>query len=157
MDAEDLLRVSGVGVHKLGRYGTDFLAVIRDHCGLAREPFAEISQTPPVRQEPGDTQLETWRLYREGLSPEEIAARRGLTTTTVAGHLETLIEAGKPVDIDRLVAAGHRALIEAKIREMGENSPLKPIKDSLPDTISYQDIRLVRACSAHKKDPQALR
>jgi ATP-dependent DNA helicase RecQ len=156
MDAEDLLRVSGVGVHKLGRYGTDFLAVIRDHCGLAREPFAGILQ-PPVRQEPGDTQLETWRLYREGLSPEEIAARRGLTTTTVAGHLETLIEAGKPVDIDRLVAAGHRALIEAKIREMGENSPLKPIKDSLPDTISYQDIRLVRACSAHKKDPQALR
>jgi len=34
-DADELLRISGVGMHKLGRYGADFIAVIRRHRGLA--------------------------------------------------------------------------------------------------------------------------
>jgi len=145
-DAEALLRISGVGVHKLGRYGADFLAVIREHCGLAPAPLAGVPQAPPVKEGLSDTQLETWRLHQDGLNQDEIAARRGLTAVTVVGHLETLIQAGKPVDIDRLVAAGHREMIETKIREVGSNSLLKAIKDGLPDVISYEEIRLVRAC-----------
>lgn len=33
-DPEGLTRISGVGKHKLGRYGTDFLRVIREFCGV---------------------------------------------------------------------------------------------------------------------------
>ncbi len=145
LDVESLLCISGVGVHKLGRYGADFLAVIREHCGLAPAPPDPVPQAPPVRPELGDTQLESWRLHQEGLNLEEIAARRGLTENTVTGHLEALIQAGKPVDMDLLVVAGHRGMIEAKIRELGGNSPLKPVKEMLPDSISYGEIRLVRA------------
>jgi len=32
-DPEGLARISGVGEHKLGRYGADFLRVIREFCG----------------------------------------------------------------------------------------------------------------------------
>ncbi|MBP1729149.1 MAG: ATP-dependent helicase RecQ, partial [Deltaproteobacteria bacterium] len=37
LDADALLRINGVGMHKLGRYGAEFLAVIRQHRGLAAE------------------------------------------------------------------------------------------------------------------------
>jgi ATP-dependent DNA helicase RecQ len=33
-DPEGLARISGVGKHKLGRYGADFLRVIREFCGV---------------------------------------------------------------------------------------------------------------------------
>ena len=36
-DAEGLARISGVGAHKLGRYGPRFLRAIRDYCGLPEE------------------------------------------------------------------------------------------------------------------------
>ena len=41
LDADALLRINGVGMHKLGRYGAEFLAVIRQHRGLAAEQIAE--------------------------------------------------------------------------------------------------------------------
>jgi len=31
-DSEAMARINGVGKHKLGRYGTDFLRVIREFC-----------------------------------------------------------------------------------------------------------------------------
>jgi len=34
--AEELLQVSGVGAHKLGRYGSFFLEAIRTHDGSSR-------------------------------------------------------------------------------------------------------------------------
>ena len=59
--------------------------------------------------------------------------------------LEALIRAGKPVDMERLLPAAHRALIEAKISESGSNCTLKVLKDNLPESISYEEIRMVRA------------
>jgi ATP-dependent DNA helicase RecQ len=40
LEPEGLARISGVGKHKLGRYGTEFIQVIRDFCGGA-EPAGE--------------------------------------------------------------------------------------------------------------------
>lgn len=35
LDADALLRITGVGMHKLGRYGAEFINIIREHSGLA--------------------------------------------------------------------------------------------------------------------------
>jgi len=43
-DADALLRINGVGMHKLGRYGAEFIAVIRRHRGLAAEQPANQQQ-----------------------------------------------------------------------------------------------------------------
>ena len=144
-DADALLRINGVGMHKLGRYGADFLAVIREHAGLPAAKAIDLARTCPTTREPGDTRLETWRLHQEGLGTEAIAARRGLSVVTIIGHLEALMLAGKAVQMDRLLPAAHRALIEAKIREQGIGITLKSLKESLPESISYEEIRLVRA------------
>jgi ATP-dependent DNA helicase RecQ len=130
-----LLRINGVGERKLERYGAEFLAVIR---GMA-------PNLAPGATALSETLRETLRLYGEGLDIEAIAASRGLSATTVSGHLEELIKAGAAVEVGRLVAAEKFALIEARLKELGGDGPLKAIKEGLPDTISYEEIRLVRA------------
>ena len=37
-DAEGLARINGVGKHKLGRYGTEFLQVVHGYCATAEPP-----------------------------------------------------------------------------------------------------------------------
>jgi ATP-dependent DNA helicase RecQ len=49
VNAEELLRINGVGMHKLGRYGAEFIAVIRQHRSLAPDYPASQPQLEPDR------------------------------------------------------------------------------------------------------------
>jgi ATP-dependent DNA helicase RecQ len=54
------------------------------------------------------------------------------------------LSAGLPVDISKLVSTEHRQQIEEAIEEHGMEK-LKPIHDSLPENITYNEIRFVVA------------
>jgi ATP-dependent DNA helicase RecQ len=90
------------------------------------------------------TALQTYTLFRNGKSVEEIAAQRKLVVNTVEGHLIECISAGLAVDISILVSTSDRALIEKAIANHGADK-LKPIRESLPENISYNMIRFVVA------------
>jgi ATP-dependent DNA helicase RecQ len=90
------------------------------------------------------TREQSYELYRQGLGIEEIAKQRNLKPSTIAEHLSMLIEEGREIDIDRLVDAADRALIEAAARKCGIGG-LSPIKQELPERIGYDRIRLVVA------------
>ncbi|MGI8656882.1 MAG: RecQ family ATP-dependent DNA helicase [Pyrinomonadaceae bacterium] len=87
---------------------------------------------------------ETYALYREGLSIEEIGKRRGLTGMTIEKHLADCILLGHEVDISRFVTHADRALIEAVIARLGMER-LRPLRDELPAHIDYCMIRFVIA------------
>jgi uncharacterized protein YpbB len=87
---------------------------------------------------------ETYALYNEGLSIEEICARRGLTEITVEKHLAECITAGRPFDLSRHVSESDRALIEDAISQIGTQL-LRPLRDALPPRINYRMIRFVVA------------
>src|SRR6266536_665610 len=93
---------------------------------------------------PPQTALQTLALHCQGFSVEEIARQRNLVTNTIESHLVDCIRAGLPVDVSKLVAPADRALIEKAIAEHGAEK-LKPIHDSLPETITYNMIRFVLA------------
>jgi len=87
---------------------------------------------------------QTWAMLQEGLSPEQIAARRKLTIGTIYGHIALLIEYGC-VDIARFVNPDtFNSIIEA-IRKVGINSPLSKIKAECIDSVAYTDIKMVIA------------
>lgn len=88
------------------------------------------------------TALQTYNLFRNGHSVEEIARQRSLVTNTIEGHLVECINSGLPVDIAKLVSASDRAQIEKAIAEHGSEK-LKPIRESLPESITYNMIRFV--------------
>jgi uncharacterized protein YpbB len=90
------------------------------------------------------TALQTYTLFRNGHSVEEIAIQRNLVTKTIEGHLIECIVAGLSVDISKLVSDSDRTQIERAIAALGTDK-LKPIREALPENITYNMIRFVVA------------
>ncbi|MEJ7618187.1 MAG: helix-turn-helix domain-containing protein, partial [Pyrinomonadaceae bacterium] len=91
---------------------------------------------------------ETHRLYREGLTIEQIAEQRGLTGITIEKHLADSIIMGRDFDVSRYVSPADRDLIAAAIARHGA-ALLKPLRDALPPHVTYRMIRFVVA--AHQR------
>jgi ATP-dependent DNA helicase RecQ len=142
-DPEELLMISGVGTHKLGRYGARFLEALAEYSRSNRDEGGTDLTNHDLSLSLSDTMKETLRLCREGHDLDVIAARRGLKISTVAAHLEELLSCGAKVDIIRFVQPDKIPLIRARLRQVGSGS-LSELKEGLPETIGYEDIRLVR-------------
>jgi superfamily II DNA helicase RecQ len=82
------------------------------------------------------------QLLARGLSPEQIAAERGLTVSTIYSHLAQLIAVGR-VEVNRVVPAAVQKQILAVIERVGAVGQLAPIKAQLPEAIDYNQIRCV--------------
>ncbi|MEI6378237.1 MAG: RecQ family ATP-dependent DNA helicase [Candidatus Falkowbacteria bacterium] len=96
------------------------------------------------------TQLETLDLYLKGFKPDQIAKERQLAESTVYEHLAYLIEKKMPIDLDKLVDSRKQKIILEKIKELGDEK-VKPLKEALPENITYNDIKLVMAKSRKDK------
>jgi ATP-dependent DNA helicase RecQ len=132
----DLLSITGIGERKAEVYGKGILAALERYRSGARASSVPEKKTAPA--------LETMRLLVAGNSFEEIAKIRGRQLSTVVNAVANLVERGdlefQPAWIDR----NKQAVIEAACGKLGING-LKPLKDSLPPEITYDEIRLVVA------------
>jgi ATP-dependent DNA helicase RecQ len=90
------------------------------------------------------TQLETFELYKEGLSISEMAKQRGLKEDTIVSHLCYLLEKGMDVNIIKFVKPGTIKDITNAIKKNSDNK-LKTIKESLDEEVGYNEIKLVIA------------
>jgi ATP-dependent DNA helicase RecQ len=100
-----------------------------------------------------ETHEQTYKLYQQGLSIDEIAEKRNLKPTTIENHLAALIEEGRDIDLSGLVDDQDRALIKAAAEKAGlaRLEGLRPIKDQLPERIGYSAIRFVVADIKHQQ------
>ncbi|HEX8491963.1 MAG TPA: RecQ family ATP-dependent DNA helicase [Pyrinomonadaceae bacterium] len=110
------------------------------------DPLASLKSAGPTvpKAKQISTVDETYALYCEGLTVEEISQQRGLTEITVEKHLADCILQGRPFDLSRHVSERDRALIESAIDQLGTQL-LKPLRDALPSHINYRMIRFVVA------------
>ena len=110
------------------------------------DPLASLKSIGPTapRAKQVNTVDETYALYSEGLTVEEISKQRGLTEITVEKHLADCILQGRPFDLSRHVSERDRAQIEIAIDQLGTQL-LKPLRDALPSHINYRMIRFVVA------------
>ena len=143
---ESFSRITGVGANKLEEYGKIFVKHIREYAeqhGLEeRERTSEPRKSRSVRR-PGSTYAKTLGLLRQGLTLNEIATQRGLSSGTVIGHLERLAAHGERIDVGRQMEPERFDSIRQEI-ERSETSWLSEIRDALGDGYSYDEIRLVR-------------
>jgi ATP-dependent DNA helicase RecQ len=98
----------------------------------------------------GGTVEYTAQLLAEGLSPEQIARQRGLTMMTIYGHCAKLIEAGK-LAVDKVISKDIQENIEKAIQKIGSTQYLSPIKNILPEEITFEMIRCVIAAQQLRK------
>ncbi len=86
----------------------------------------------------------TLNMIREGLSLIEICERRNLSDTLISEHIITLIENSFEIELEKLIPHEHIKLIKEAIRN-SKSSFLPAIKSSLPEEISYAEIRIVKS------------
>lgn len=92
----------------------------------------------------GDSQKLSFQMYRQGKSIKEIATERNLTTSTVESHLATFVASGE-LDINELVPVQHQKFIQGVVRSFDKSFTLSDVKNLLPDTYTYMEVKLVLA------------
>jgi ATP-dependent DNA helicase RecQ len=103
---------------------------------------ASANQTQKTQSAASGTVQLTGEMLKKGLSPDEIAAERGLTIGTIYYHLSRLIAEGR-VDIDQVVPRELQKQIRQAIEQIGAVEYLAPIKTILPPEVDYGQIRCV--------------
>jgi ATP-dependent DNA helicase RecQ len=149
---DELRMISGFGDIKLARYGEEFLQTIKAYCAEwnltskikhktpKRERKAKTERSNGVLRS-SDTRLESFKLYRAGKPVTEIAAERGLSPTTIEGHLSHFIQTGE-MDVLELVTKEKIPAIQDAIESYGQER-LAPIKEVLGEEYSYGEIKAV--------------
>lgn len=132
---EGLEKISGFGEVKIEKYGKAFLEVIVSHCEENQlESKMDKKSARPKRktrkQKTSGSKKESFRLFQEGKSIEEIAEIRGFVPTTIESHLAHFVEKGE-LEVMKLVAPEKIPIIE------------KAVKEALDDDFSYGEIRIV--------------
>lgn len=145
---EEMMKVSGMGKIKFKKYGFQFLEKINQYCvnkDIDREK-TRIKQEKDkiIKNKELKSYMKSYKLYQSDNNLEEIAEMRDLALTTVQNHIIRAAEEGQEVDLDSFVPAQYRQLILEKIEE-SSNDRLKPIKEALPEEISYFQIKAM-AC-----------
>ncbi|WP_026897469.1 DNA helicase RecQ [Daejeonella oryzae] len=128
-----MLEITGVGEHKMERYGQAFINAILDFLGESKK-------------QRGDTYRETLLLYQQGLKPEEIASQRKMSPQTAYSHLAYLYLRGNISSLEEFVSWTEVDQVKKALRFLGGKSKaMKPIFDHLNESISYLKIRLALA------------
>ncbi|WP_045524708.1 DNA helicase RecQ [Neobacillus niacini] len=137
---QEFLTVSGVGEHKLQKYGLDFIQAIRAFCETHPDRLPELGTAPSPKKAAkkaiGDSHLETLQLHQQNLTINEIAEKRELAMSTVENHLIQCAQQGMEVDFTQLIPTEYIQLLEKAVEEVGRDR-LKPIKEQLPEEVSY--------------------
>ena len=123
------LAISGVGKRKLEVYGGEFMEEIKTFI-------------KNKKQGKKDTTLETYKLYKEGFSIDEIADKRNLKVPTIFSHLSKLYLEGKDINLNKFITVDTLKLI-ANAKKILKNEPtLKPYFEFLGEKIPYEQIRV---------------
>ncbi len=140
--------VYGVGSNKRDKYGKVFLEAIRTFCQEQDLPTnaasSDVANHPNLSNVASYSQMQTWELYRQGLTVQGIANARGMSPNTISGHLVELMEMGWELDINLLVDSERQQAIVNAIEVIGDER-LKAIYEFLQEVYTFEEIKLVRA------------
>lgn len=142
---KELKGVTGIGRRKLKEYGEEILGVIAEYC--KKNGIEYCLKDEPVKDSPKRERVNTRQvsldLLNSGKTLQEVASIRGLSLSTIEGHIADLISTGD-LDISRILS-------EEKISEISEfflshnSRELSPAKENFGDKYSYGELRMVLA------------
>ncbi len=139
----ELRRVPGFGERKTELYGQEILDALHRFRNGARATEAPTKASDPAG--------ETLRLLEQGRTLEEIAQIRGRQLSSVISLVAGMVERGDVDFAPRWIQRDHQEKIEAACAQLGIER-YKTLKETLPDHITYDEIKLV---VAHLRRQQA--
>ena len=125
---EGFSKISGVGKAKLEKYAAAFIKIIAKH------------QDTKATKMP--THQKSYHLFQEGLSPSQIAYKRGITENTVYTHLIKINEMGTPLDLHQFIKSTEILKIQQAKQELENPDSLKAYFEYFEQKIPYYKIKL---------------
>jgi ATP-dependent DNA helicase RecQ len=144
----ELRRVPGFGEKKVQMYGEEILAAFRRF----REGERARLDSKHAASRPAE---ETLRLLAEGRTLAEIAQIRGRTLQSVVSLVCGMTERGEMEFQPEWLAPGRFEEIAAACRQLGMER-LRPIKEILPEEVTYEEIRLAMTRLRMENSPQKI-
>jgi ATP-dependent DNA helicase RecQ len=148
-----LLQVRGVGQQKLADFGEPFLELITAHCaarGLDTDVSPQAAAPQPAAvATPSANAVQSFPLFDEGLSVDEVAERLGRATSTVYGYLEAYLRHRRLANAAPWLSSTEFERIAAAAQSTGADR-LRPIFDALSGEIGYEKIRLALVCLSNR-------
>ncbi|MDX1603150.1 MAG: helix-turn-helix domain-containing protein, partial [Salinimicrobium sediminis] len=133
MTDEEFMQINGVGRQKMQNYGYRFIKEI-----IA---FGKEKREKKTRKK-GNTYKETFKLYRDGMTIEEIAQMRNLSPTTIFSHLSKLYESGEDVDLKKFISTQDLDAIRKAKSELNNADTLRPYFEHFNEEMDYGTIRV---------------
>ncbi|MCC8360390.1 DNA helicase RecQ [Salinimicrobium sediminilitoris] len=133
MTDEDFMQISGVGRQKMQNYGYRFIKEIIAYGKEKREKKA---------RKKGNTYKETFKLYKEGMTIEEMAQTRNLAPTTIFSHLSKLYDSGEGVDLKKFISEGDLEAVKKAKSKLDNPDALKPYFEHFQEEMDYGTIRM---------------
>jgi hypothetical protein len=144
---EELGVIKGLKGKKGKALGPEILQMVDQYRLEHKLPAPQVVQVnggnrlPEKKPKKPKTKEESLRLFLEGRSVAEVATARGLTITTVEGHLAHFVGTGE-LDLPRLMEPGKAARITAYF-QANPYQALTPAKEILGKDVSYGELRFV--------------
>ena len=128
----EMAEISGVGKHKLNKYGDIFLKKIKEETLGGKAP----------KNVKGKTYLETYKLLQENKTIEQIAALRNLNPLTIYSHIGHLFEKGEIDDISTYISEKDCKAIGKVWEQLDRPKALKPLAEHFEQRFEYYQLRL---------------
>ncbi|NJB83782.1 DNA helicase RecQ [Wenyingzhuangia aestuarii] len=133
---EEFLEIDGVGNQKLQDYGYDFITEIIK--------FNKEKVVKPAKKKKGKsaTHLETFELYKQGLSIDKISEQRGLTANTIQSHFVKLYNEGLNIKLTDFVSEKEIEAVRDAMNKVENPKALKSFYEYFNEQIDYAAIKM---------------
>jgi ATP-dependent DNA helicase RecQ len=145
----EMLGIKGVGEKKYDEYGEKFIEIIRQYIEDNNIQVSTINYSESItkrakKKSDEPSYVISAKLFNQLNDIKEVAKERNLKIRTIENHIFEAYTEGVSVDIERFIPEGEEDIIRNAIDNIGIDR-LRPIKDALPENISYNAIKAVIA------------
>jgi ATP-dependent DNA helicase RecQ len=139
---EEFSKINGVGDYKSGKYGHEFVETIRHF----------MSEQDIIKRPKGKTYIETLDLFRQGLSLEDIATRRGMAVATISSHLARMYMKGEEINLHQFLRPDDLIIAGQGWRASGYSDQTSKVKEQVGDSLDYSRLNFALAILRREKE-----
>ncbi len=139
---KQLRAINGMGKIRVNKYGDEIIEAIKNYVGKNDLESREVEEKQKkLSQKKGSSQKESFKLFKEGMSIQEIAKNRGFVVGTIESHLSEFITTGE-IDITELIPKKRVEKLK-KIMKKTKFEGLGELKTKVGDAFTYSEMRMV--------------